>query len=58
MSLETETKFEFTDFEQVALEKRDKERDKKIAKAMLEEGATIQFIAKVTGLTKEEIEKL
>ena len=35
-----------------------KEEKLQIAKNMLKEGANIEFIIRVTGLTKEEIEKL
>ena len=34
------------------------ENKKEVAKAALKEGATIEFISKITGLTKEEIQKL
>ena len=35
-----------------------KETSLEIARRMKEEGASIKFISKVTGLTKEEVEKL
>lgn len=35
-----------------------KEKELQIAQNMLKEKASIEFIIKVTGLTKEEIEKL
>ena len=55
-------RLELTDFEEVALEKRDKEI-KKIAKEgiatnMLKKGSNIEFISDVTGLTIEEVEEL
>ena len=35
-----------------------KEKEIQIARNMLQENASIEFIIKVTGLTKEEIEKI
>lgn len=58
MSTVKDYKLELTDFEQVALEMRDKERDKQIATNMLKEGSKIEFISKVTGLTISEVEEL
>ena len=40
------------------IEQGAKEKEVQIAKNMLKEKASIEFIIKVTGLTKEEIEKL
>ena len=40
------------------IEKGEREKEVQIAKNMLKEKASIEFIIKVTGLTKEEIEKL
>ena len=36
---------------------RGKNREKEIAKAMLKEKVSLEFISKVTGLSKEEIKK-
>ena len=35
-----------------------KEKQMEVVKAMLKENASIDFISKVTGLSKEEIEKI
>jgi hypothetical protein len=58
MSTVKDYRLELTDYEQVYLEKRDKERDKQIATNMLKEGSKVEFISKVTGLTISEVEEL
>ncbi|MBC7474483.1 MAG: Rpn family recombination-promoting nuclease/putative transposase [Candidatus Sericytochromatia bacterium] len=62
MSTVKDYKLELTDFEQVALEKRDKElelkRSKEIAKNFKNKGFDLRDISEATGLSIEEIEKL
>ena len=62
MSTVKDYKLELTDFEQVALEVRDKEIKRKekeeIAINMLKEGLNFELISKITTLTIEEIEEL
>jgi predicted transposase YdaD len=58
MSTVKDYKLELTDFEQVALERRDKENSKEIAKNFKDLGIDLDKISQATGLTKEEIEAL
>jgi hypothetical protein len=62
MSAVKDYKLELTDFEQVALEKRDKElefkKSKEIAKKLKNKGFDLKDISEATGLSIEEIEKL
>lgn len=56
--IEEENKRIFRDGEKSGIRKGKKEGMKETAKNMLKENADTEFIARVTGLTKEEIEKL
>ena len=62
MSTVKDYKLELTDFEQVALEMRDKDvkksNSKEIAINMLKEGLNFELILKITTLTIEEVESL
>ncbi|MFN8576455.1 MAG: hypothetical protein U0354_06330 [Candidatus Sericytochromatia bacterium] len=58
MSTVKDYKLELTDYEQVALEKRDKENSKKIAINLLKKGSDVEFVSEVTGLPIAEVEEL
>lgn len=50
--------FRKAESEELGIEKGRKEREKEIAKKMLEENMSLELISKLTGLSKEEIEEL
>lgn len=58
MSTVKDYKLELTDFEQVALEVKLKEKSKEIATNMLKKGSEVEFVSEVTGLTIEEVKEL
>ncbi|MBC7473392.1 MAG: Rpn family recombination-promoting nuclease/putative transposase [Candidatus Sericytochromatia bacterium] len=58
MALKTKTDYGLTDYEMAEIDEAVDEKAKEIAVKMKDEGLNIELIIKLTGLQKEEIEKL